>query len=145
MIFEHAAIIIISYLGIVSGYVILMFVPEERKQGEKYFSLASFTAFYAIAFLSIYFLKPAFVFLPILFTVLFSFFRTNNIAYIFFSALIPFLPSSDAIISISIAIFFYGLSAGALIFRRGESKLKKILSYAYYPAVSIAIMIMQAP
>ena len=136
---NYLAISVIAYLGVLVGYLFLVLAPEEKQPGMKYFSRISSVLALSAAFLAIYlsFRNPIILSLSAIFILLLIFYRKHliHVSYIFFSVIFCLLSESAIAFSIiSIIIFAYGLTSGAIIFdpREKRKSLMKCLSLSYF-------------
>lgn len=129
---------VVSYLGIVAGYVLMLAAPEEKKPGMKYFNIICYSLFLLSVFFTIFFRPtPIFIFLALFFAVVIYYSKKYQIylTYLFFSIIFYLFSDSYMLFSVfSIIIFTYGLSAGSISIdlKHKKKSLLKIFSLIYF-------------
>lgn len=141
-ILNYFLVSLIAYLGSVAGYIMILFAPEEKKPGMKYFNAINyFLVLLFVLFLIFFNWFNLLVVLGVfLFFVMLYFFRKYGIylMYLLFSVVFPFLDSQKEVLVFSILIFVYGLVVGAVLIDLKNKKvsLMKVLSLIYFVIIS---------
>ena len=127
----------LSYLGVLAGYIILLFAPEEKKPGMRYFNGLLYFTFLLSLILALFFSFNFFVlFSSLVFLALFLFFKKYQIylSYIFFAIIFYILSNTDKFIVFAVLIFVYGLIAGAILvdLQNKKNSLFKVFYISYF-------------
>jgi hypothetical protein len=107
---------LISYLGVITGFILMLVAPEEKKPGMKYFNFINHLLFFCLIILLVYLgnMSIYLIGLGVLGVILFLFIKKYQIyiAYLFFSFIL-YLFSEKFVEIFAVIIFAFGLSAGA--------------------------------
>jgi hypothetical protein len=109
---------LICYLGVITGYVIMLLAPEEKKQGMKYFRFLLNAIFIFTIILSVYIRLDLIVILVSILAVIFFYTLEYKIhvSYLLFAILFYLLSDSSLFLVLSLAIFAYGMAAGSYVY-----------------------------
>ena len=128
---------VISYLGVVAGFILMLVAPEEKKIGMRYFKLINYLLYVSLILLLIYLgeFNPYLIGLGIIGLVLFFVMKKYYIyiAYLLFS-IVLYIFSEQNLEVFSIIIFAFGLSAGAYVtdLRHKKHSFYRILTLIYF-------------
>ena len=142
----YILIAILAYSGIIFGWVIILFAPEEKIPGRRYFQMLCHTLFFGCVLLSFFWFKGMFLLLPILCGAAYFFLKEyrHHLSYFFFSLLFfPFSANLSFFLALSSLIFAYGLSAGPMLcnLKKKMVSFGQVLQYSYFLLVCILLKI----
>jgi len=138
---NHFLVSIIAYLGLVGGFIILYFAPEEKKPGMKYFTWINYAlALFGVLLLnSFLFANYLAIILSVIFLVLGIYFRDKIIyfSYLYFGIGLFLLIGQYGYEAFAALIFAYGLTAGAILYEKKWKNFYKVLYLFYFVVISM--------
>jgi hypothetical protein len=149
----YLLILLLSYIGILAGYIILLLAPEEKKPGMKYFYPLNIGLFLVFVVLMVW-AKFEIISVVLALASVLLFFRFKNFqihtAYIFFGLSYFLLSDNAYFIIFPVLIFMYGLVSGAMLFDLKNKKkafftLFYTLHFFIIAAIAKIVMITLTP
>ena len=135
---NYLLISVVSYLGVIAGYILMLVAPEEKKEGMKYFNVIQHFLFLIFVLFAIFFKFSDILFIlgGVLALALFYSLKRYQIhvSYLSFSVFFYLFSASTEFLIFSVIIFIYGLAAGSILFDLKDKKtsLLKVFSLAYF-------------
>ncbi|MBT4541093.1 hypothetical protein HOC35_06270 [Candidatus Woesearchaeota archaeon] len=128
---QYSLILLVSFLGIISGFILSLIAPEELRSGKRYFDwLARIIVFLIMFFFIIYTKATSFHYIFLVIIILLVLFTKNkylDYSYPLFSIVIFFsLESTTLLLIQSSLIFILGLVIASLFMTKYENKEKII-------------------
>jgi hypothetical protein len=138
---NYLFVAIVSYLGLMIGYVLIYFAQEEKKPGMEYFQVLDYFVFFIFALVSIILNIKNWP-IVLLFSAAFFIkkYRTH-ISYLFFAIMIALSKVKTELMTYSIITFAYGLIMGSILFDPENKKRSflELFHFIYFPLIIILI------
>jgi hypothetical protein len=151
----YTGLVLLSFTGLITGYIIAYLTKEELHTGERFFYLLQDIVFVLIVLVSAYSLNQQLIW-KILFLVIIillslilrKMFAGSRLAYVIFTAIVLIISDSALLYVVCSMIFIYGLCTGSLLAKKAIDKGKNlwpsliiIKRYLFFAFVSSVIYI----
>ncbi len=129
---------LVSYLGLLVGYILMLIAPEEHEPGLKFFKPLGCFVFLSTLSLVLLFSKFALIFvIGSIFALLIYCISKEFKPYVaYFIFAIIFYVFREYIIIFSVLIFAYGLIAGAMIQDKQKPTLLNLIFLSYFVVIA---------